>query len=313
MDSTQTPIAPVARPLVETAPPEPALEADRPEVVVRDARDTVRSSIRHAWAERHLAPRLGVRVLVKRIAGTKLGLSWLVIRPVMETVGMTLLFGGLLQVPAPGPVPYFLFVLAGLTGWRLFERTVYFQTRSFDLYRKMMKGVAFPLLLIPIAAAAFPAVEIAVYLLVFVVSVLVFLLVDGQLYLQIDTLALIAGFALIITSAFGLGFWTSVLNAKARDVRLGIRYVLQFWLFLTPVVYPLSALPKAYEWIAAVNPMTAPIELVKSGLLNVGNVRPDDLLLSVCFAAVMLASGLWFYAREARRSIDVLGELEEGE
>jgi lipopolysaccharide transport system permease protein len=252
-------------------------------------------------------------VLVKRIAGTKLGLSWLVIRPVMETVGMTLLFGGLLEVPAPGPVPYFLFVLAGLTAWRLFDRTVFFQTRSFDLYRKMMKGVAFPLLLIPIAAAAFPAVEIAVYLLVFVVSMLVFLFVDGQLYLQIDTLALIAGFALIITSAFGLGFWTSVLNAKARDVRLAIRYVLQFWLFLTPVVYPLSALPKAYEWIAAVNPMTAPIELVKSGLLNVGNVRPNDLLLSVCFAAVMLASGLWFYAREARRSIDVLGELEEGE
>ena len=302
----------MAPPLVETGPPGLA-EADRPEVVVRDARDTIRSLVAHAWAERHLAPRLGVRVLVKRIAGTKLGYSWLVIRPVMETVGMTLLFGGLLQVPAPGPVPYLLFLLAGLTAWRLFDRTVYFQTRSFDLYRKIMKGVAFPLLFIPIAAAAFPAVEIAVYLLVFVVSVLVFLLVDGQLYLQIDTLALIAGFALIITSAFGLGFWTSVLNAKARDVRLGIRYVLQFWLFLTPVVYPLSALPKAYEWVAAVNPMTAPIELVKSGLLNVGNVRPDDLLLSVCFAAVMLASGLWFYAREARRSIDVLGELEEGE
>jgi lipopolysaccharide transport system permease protein len=302
----------VAPPLVETGPPGLA-EADRPEVVVRDARDTIRSLVAHAWAERHLAPRLGVRVLVKRIAGTKLGWSWLVIRPVMETVGMTLLFGGLLEVPAPGPVPYFLFVLAGLTAWRLFDRTVFFQTRSFDLYRKMMKGVAFPLLLIPIAAAAFPAVEIAVYLLVFVVSMLVFLFVDGQLYLQIDTLALIAGFALIITSAFGLGFWTSVLNAKARDVRLAIRYVLQFWLFLTPVVYPLSALPKAYEWIAAVNPMTAPIELVKSGLLNVGNVRPNDLLLSVCFAAVMLASGLWFYAREARRSIDVLGELEEGE
>lgn len=312
MDSTQTPIAPVAPRLVETAPPSLA-EADRPQVVVRDARDTIRSLVAHAWAERHLAPRLGVRVLVKRIAGTKLGLSWLVIRPLMETVGMTLLFGGLLQVPAPGPVPYFLFVLAGLTGWRLFERTVFFQTRSFDLYRKMMKEVAFPLLLIPLAAAAFPAVEIAVYLLVFVGSMLVFLLVDGQLYLQLDTTALIAGFALLITSALGMGLWTSVLNAKARDVRLGIRYVLQFWLFLTPVVYPLSALPKAYEWIAAVNPMTAPIELVKSGLLNIGNVRPDDLLLSVCFAAVMLASGLWFYAREARRSIDVLGELEEGE
>jgi lipopolysaccharide transport system permease protein len=305
--------------LVETEPPGLVVapdrpeETDRPEVVVRDARDTIRSSVAHAWAERHLAPRLGVRVLVKRIAGTKLGLSWLVIRPLMETVGMTLLFGGLLQVPAPGPVPYFLFVLAGLTGWRLFERTVFFQTRSFDLYRKMMKEVAFPLLLIPLAAAAFPALEIAVYLLVFVVSMLVFLFVDGQLYLQLDTVALVAGFGLIITSALGLGLWTSVLNAKARDVRLGIRYVLQFWLFLTPVVYPLSALPKAYEWVAAVNPMTAPIELVKSGLLNVGNVRPDDLLLSVCFAAVMLLSGLWFYARQARRSIDVLGELEEGE
>jgi len=313
VDSTQTPIAPVAPPLVETAPPELAADVDRPEVVVRDAPDTIRSSVRHAWAERHLAPRLGVRVLVKLVAGTKLGLSWLAIRPLMETVAMTLLFGGVLQVSSPGPAPYFIFVLAGLTGWRLFERTVYYLTRSFDVYRKVMKEVALPLLLIPLASVAFPAVEISVYFLVFAVSIVIFYFVDGQFYLQIDTLALLGGFGLILTTAFGIGLWTSVLNGKARDVRLAIRYVLQIWLFVTPVIYPLSALPKGYVWIAAVNPMTAPIELVKSGLLNTGDVRADDLLLSICFAAVMLVSGLWFYAREARRSIDVLGEVEEGE
>ena len=313
MDFTQTPVAPVASRLVETAPPAPAVEAAPPEVVVRDAPDTIRSSIRQAWAERHLVPRLGVRVLVKLAAGTKLGLSWLAIRPLMETVAFTLLFGGVLQVSSPGPAPYFIFVLAGLTGWRLFDRSVFYLTRSFDVYRKLMKEVALPLLLIPLASIAFPAVEIAVYLLVFAVSILVFYFVDGQLYIQIDTFALIGGFGLILTTAFGIGLWTSVLNAKARDVRLAIRYVLQIWLFVTPVIYPLSALPKGYAWIAAVNPMTAPIELVKAGLLHTGNVRPDDLVLSVCFAAVMLLSGLWFYAREARRSIDVLGELEEGE
>ena len=313
VDSTQTPIAPVAPPLVETAPPELAADVDRPEVVVRDAPDTIRSSVRHAWAERHLAPRLGVRVLIKLAAGTKLGLAWLAIRPLMDTVGATLLFGGVLQVASPGPAPYFIFVLAGLTGWRLFQRTVFYLTRSFDVYRKVMKEVPLPLLLIPLAAFAFPAVEIAVYFVVFAVSILAFWGIDGQFYLQVDTLALVGGFGLILTTALGIGLWTSVLNGKARDVRLTVRYILEFWLFLTPVVYPLSALPKAYEWIAAVNPMTAPIELVKAGLLNTGNVRPDDLVVSICFAAVMLVSGLWFYAREARRSIDVLGEIEEGE
>lgn len=313
MDSIQTPEAPTTPRLVGAPHPGPALDAERPEVVVRDARDTIRSSISHAWAERHLAPRLGVRVLVKLVSGTKLGLSWLAIRPLMETVGMTLIFGGLLQVSAPGPVPYFIFVLAGLTGWKLFERTVFYLTRSFDVYRKLMKGVVLPLLLIPVASAAFPIVEISVYLLVFAASIVVFYFVDGQVYLQINTLAVLSGFALILGSAVGIGLWTSVLNGKARDVRLTMRYVLQIWLFLTPVVYPLSALPGPYKWIAAVNPMTAPVELVKSGLLNVGNVRGDDLTVSICFAAVMLLSGLWFYAREARRSIDVLGEIEEGE
>lgn len=314
MEPTQTPVAPEPARLVENAAGSPSavFEPVSP-VVVRDAPDTIRSTVRDAWAERHLAPRLGVRVLVKLVAGTKLGLSWLAIRPLMETVALTLLFGGVLQVSTPGPAPYYIFVLAGLTGWRLFERTAFYLTRSFDVYRKIMKEVALPLLLIPLAATAFPAVEISVYLLVFIVSIGVFWAVDGQLYLQVDMLALLLGFGLIMTSAWGIGLWTSVLNGKARDVRLTMRYVLQIWMFMTPVVYPRSTLPGGYEWIATVNPMTAPIELVKSGLINVGDVRAPDLTVAVGFAAVMMLSGLWFYAREARRSIDVLGDIEEGE
>ena len=278
-------------------------------VTVADTPPGVWTLVREAWRERRLAPQLGTRVLLKLIWGTKLGAWWLVLRPTMDTLGKALIFGGLLGVAAPGGVPYFVFLLAGLIGWRLFDRIVLYATRSFDMYRKLMTQIDFPLLLTPLSSAAFPLVEVSVYVAVFLGAVLFFLVLHGQLYLAfgVESLMAVGGLAILVSAACGIGFWTSVLNGKARDTRLVMRYVLEFWLYLTPVVYPLTAIPPAYRVLFEANPLTAPIEMVRLGLLGTGEVGLYPALWSIAFAAIAVTSGLCFFSREARRSVDIHG------
>ena len=285
-------------------------------VTVTDTPPGVWTLVRETWRERRLAPRLGTRVLLKLIWGTKLGAWWLVLRPTMDTLGKALIFGGLLGVAAPGGVPYFVFLLAGLIGWRLFDRIVLYATRSFDMYRKLMTQIDFPLLLTPLSSAAFPLVEVSVYVAVFLGAVLFFLVLHGQLYLAfgVESLMAVGGLAILVAAGCGIGFWTSVLNGKARDTRLVIRYVLEFSLYLTPVVYPLTAIPPAYRVLFEANPLTAPIEMVRLGLLGTGEVGLYPALWSIAFAAIAVTSGLWFFSREARRSVDIHGpDAEEDE
>lgn len=278
-------------------------------VTVTDTPPGVWTLVRETWRERRLAPRLGTRVLLKLIWGTKLGAWWLVLRPTMDTLGKALIFGALLGVAAPGGVPYFVYLLAGLIGWRLFDRIVLYATRSFDLYRKVMTQIDFPLLLAPLSSAAFPLVEVSVYVGVLLVAVLFFLTVHGELYLALgfESLAALGGLAILVAAGCGIGFWTSVLHGKARDTRLVMRYVLEFWLYLTPVVYPLSAISPGYRVLFNANPLTAPIEMVKLGLLGTGEVTLYPALWSTAFAAIAVTSGLWFFSREARRSVDIHG------
>lgn len=286
-----------------------------PVVRIMEPRTSAWASVRDAWRYRGWIPWFGARVLVKRIAGTKLGWLWLLIRPLVDTLGKALIFGAVLQIAAPNAVPYFVFLLAGMTTWRFFERWVFQATRSFDQYSKLMKGLKFPLLLVPFSAGAYPLVEASVYFLVFAGAIVTYLFIDGILYLRLspDLLVAAAGLALALVSAWGVGLWVSVLNAKARDWRYIMRYVLEIWLYLTPVVYPLSAVPPSIRTFALLNPLTAPIEMVKLGLLGAGRVETVSVLSSLSFVVLMVSSGLWFFTREAMRSIDLHGASDEEE
>lgn len=274
-------------------------------VVVEDVRRPIRTDLREAWRERRLLLPLGVRLLAKLIAGTKLGRLWLVIRPFMASLGMALIFGGVLGVATPNGIPYLVFFATGMLCWRMFERVVFFATRSFDLYGKLARTIDVPLLLVPLGATSYPAVEVAMYAAILIGSLLFYLVRDGAMYLQFGPGLLVglAGLGLALAMAVGISLWTSVLNGKARDTRLTIRYVLEFWLYLTPVIYPLSAVPAAYQRLATLNPMTAPVEMAKYGLIGAGTVEPRLVAYSVAFTLVMLVSGLWFFNREAVRSI----------
>lgn len=277
-----------------------------PEATLIDRPQSALSHVREAWRERRLLPWLGVRIITRIFAGAKLGRAWLLIRPLMDTLGKALIYGGILAAPSANNVPYFIFLTVGMTGWMLFQRSVYFATRSLNIYRRLMREFNFPLLLAPISVSALGIVEMGFYFLIAAGAFGYYWYADGVLYLEIGPQLLygVAGLAGCLVFSWVLGIWLSVLNAKAEDVRLTLRYVLGFWLYLTPIIYPFSAIPPQYQGVASVNPMAPWIELVKKGFLGAGELRPVPLLWSMGLIVVIGVSGVWYFNREAQRSMD---------
>jgi len=236
-------------------------------------RSPIHVELVEAWRHRALLPLLGSRIVMKTYAKTILGRWWLLILPLMDTLGKTLIFGGLLKISTPHAIPYLLFLLVGMQGWRLFQRTLYLGTRSFDRYAKLTRSFQFPILLVPLASTAAGLVEFAVYLLIIAGTLTYYWAADGVFYLQLqpELLLGLAGFALCILFAWGLSFWTAVLNSRARDTRLALRYVFQLWLYITPVIYPLSTVPGSLRTLAQINPMAPIIEMTKYGLIGAGH------------------------------------------
>jgi lipopolysaccharide transport system permease protein len=278
----------------DAAPRHAANEA----VVIRDHQPTVREMVSQTWGYRSLILRLGMRRIVKGYSGTRIGRPWLLIRPLFSIFGMALIFGSVLQAPSNG-VPYLLFLLIGTIGWTVIERTVFWATRSVDIYHKVVGRLAVPVLLAPAAALAPVLVDVLVTGGIGVGVVAYYTISTGELAIQLgpSTLIAVAGLLLGLMLAFGIGVWLATLNALARDVRILLTMGLPIWMYITPVIYSVDSLPERWRWLGTVNPAAAPVEMVKEGLLGIGFVTAPQLAVSIGAMIVILSTGLWFMTR----------------
>jgi lipopolysaccharide transport system permease protein len=192
---------------------------------------------------------------------------------------------------------------------------LFWATRSFDRHARFTRRFAFPLLLVPVAGTAFAWVEFAIYTGIAVFMFVLFAVTDGVLYLALgpELLMGLAGLLLAALLALGIGLWLCVLNARWRDVRLTLRYVLEIWLYATPVIYPLSQIPSGFRTIAQINPMTPIVEMTKQGFLNAGDVTGGGVIWAVSATTIAVGSGLWFFGRYAARFISPLLVVDDEE
>ena len=288
------------------------LDGGQHDAVVHEYRPTMRGMVADTWRERHLILRLGIRHIVKGVSGTRIGAPWLVLRPLLSIFGMALIFGSVLGVPTNG-VPYLLVLLVGMTGWIVIERMVFWSTRSFDIFRKVAGRLEVPVLLVPLAATALMLVELAVMAGIGACTALYYTITECAPVINTGpTIVLaLAGYALGFAVAVSIGLWLATLNALARDVRLVLRYFLQIWLFVTPVIYTVDSLPERWRFIATINPAAAPVELVKSGLLDIGGVTGAQLAVSFGAVVLLLPTGLWFLTRLAPTLLSAPAYIDE--
>lgn len=276
-------------------------------VVIEPRRVSLVSNLTALWQYRNLLWYLILRFIASRYRETVLGWLWLIIRPVLPALLFTAVFGGLADVPSEG-IPYFLFFLTGNCLWHFFYNALIFTTRSLRSGRKFLTKIYFPRILVPVASLAVPAAELLSYFALVVGTIVFFWFKDGKLYtpLRPELLVCVLCFLLTLVFSLGIGLWTCVLNAQARDVRYSLPYLCHLWFYVTPIAYPLSAVPEKWKGFVLLNPMTTAIEGFRWSLLGVGGIAPVYAVLAGVVSIGMLLLGLWFFSKAESRFIDNL-------
>lgn len=288
---------------LSAALPESALSAlslpDEPLVTIRPSRRWVALDLKELWAYRELLYFLTWRDVKVRYKQAVLGIAWAVIQPVATMVIFTVFFGKLAKMPSDG-IPYPIFSYAALLPWMFFLNAVTNSSNSLIGSANLITKVYFPRLIIPGAAVVAALVDLGI-----ASGVFVGLFGYYRYSLTWNVLLFPVLVVLTVLLALGVGLWTSALNVKYRDVRYALPFVLQLWMFATPVIYPSSLMPERWRWVLAVNPLTGIIEGFRASLLG----RPvmwGALGYSAVITVLVLVYAAFYFRRTERQFADIV-------
>lgn len=249
---------------------------------------------REIWEYRELLYFLVWRDVKVRYKQTVIGIAWAVLQPVL-TMGVFWLFlGKLAQLPSDG-LPYAVFYFGGLVPWTYFAYSLNTATNTVVNHQNLLTKVYFPRLVLPISAVMSGLVDFAVGFILLILVTLGYHIVPGLPILWLPLLLLLA-----VCTALGVGLWLSALNALYRDVRYIMAFVVQFWMFASPVMYPSTMVSKKWPhwaWLYGLNPMTGVIDGFRWALTGRGQPPGLLLLVSAVMVLILLIGGLMFFSR----------------
>jgi lipopolysaccharide transport system permease protein len=251
------------------------------------------------WRYRELALVLALRDLKVRYKQTVLGLAWVVIQPLAAAAIFTVVFGRLAGLPSEG-LPYAVFVYSGLVLWTYFSGALDSVAQSLVQNRELVTKTYFPALVAPFALALPGLVDLAVSLVVLGIVMAAYGVAPGLALLLLPLW--VAGCLLVVLAA---GLWLSALNVQYRDVRHTMTFLVQVWLFASPVVYASSLVEGAWRYLYALNPMVAVLDGFRWSLVD-GPAPGREALVSLAVVALLLAGGLVYFLRSERRFADLI-------
>lgn len=247
------------------------------------------------WQYRELLYFLIWRDIKVRYKQTALGAAWAIIQPLFSMLIFSLFFGRLAKMPSDG-IPYPLFSLAALVPWTFFANGLNQSSNSLVASANLLKKVYFPRLVIPIATVLAGVVDFALSFVV-LLGLMAFYGITPTINLLWMPLFLL----LALVTSLAVGLWMSALNVKYRDVRYIVPFVIQVWMFSTPIVYPSSLLPASWRTIYGLNPMVGVVEGFRWALLGT-NTAPGFMIAVSATAALLLLIGGAFYFRHMEKS-----------
>ncbi len=255
--------------------------------------------LRELWRFRELAYFLALRDVKVRYKQTALGIAWVLLQPLLAMGIFSIVFGqrGL----ATAGVPYPVFVIAGLVPWFYFANATAGASGSIVGNTQLISKVYFPRLAIPLAAVLANLVDLAIGLLLLLV-----LLVAFGVGLSLKLLLLPILIVLAVLTALAVSVWLSALDVQYRDVRYAVPFLLQVWLFATPVIYSVEDLPERWRPLLALNPMSGLIESFRYVMLSTGEPPLPKLMLSTLIVITVLGTGLLYFRRMERTFADVI-------
>ena len=290
----------------ESSPSEPATRQipsvpNEPLVVIEPRSSWKALDLRELWAYRELLYFLTWRDVKVRYKQTFLGVAWAVIQPLFTMIIFTLFFGRLAGMETrTGGIPYPLFAYAGLLPWTFFSNALTTSGNSLVGNANLITKVYFPRLIVPTAAVAAGLIDFAIGFVMLVV-----LMVYYQTPITPNLLMLPVLVLLITLLATGVGMWLAALNVKYRDIRFALPFVIQLWMFISPIIYPTDILPAKYHWLFSLNPLTGIVEAFRSSLFG----RPFNwtaLTVSALITVFSLIYAGFSFSRVERRFADII-------
>jgi lipopolysaccharide transport system permease protein len=252
------------------------------------------------WHYRELVYFLTWRELRVRYRQTFFGGSWAVLQPLMTMVVFTIVFSRLIGVPSEG-IPYPVFSYAALVPWTFFATAMARGGNSLIQDPNLLSKVYFPRLALPLAAVSALLVDFGVAFVILLGMMAYYGIVPGA-----EVLTLPLFLALAYLTALAVAVWLSSINVKYRDITYVVPLLSQFWLFLTPVAYPITLVPDEWRVVYGLNPMVGVVEGFRWALLGTDSADLGTLLASTVVVLVLSVSGLFYFRRTEREFADVV-------
>jgi lipopolysaccharide transport system permease protein len=271
-----------------------------PAVVIRPSRNWVALNLRDLWAYRELLYFLTWRDIKVRYKQTVLGAAWAILQPFLTMVVFSVFFGRLAKVPSEG-VPYPIFTYCALLPWNYFAGALDRAGNSLVGSANLITKVYFPRLVVPMSAVLAGLLDFAIAFVVLIGMMLFYGIVPTAAVLALPAFILLA-----MVTALGVGLWLSAMNVQYRDVRYAIPFLVQFWLFASPVAYPSTLVPERWRTLYGLNPMAGVVEGFRWALLGSGRAPGPMLTVSAGVAVVLLVSGTFYFRRMERTFADIV-------
>jgi lipopolysaccharide transport system permease protein len=253
------------------------------------------------WRYRELVYFMTLRDIKVRYKQAVLGIAWALIQPLLTMVVFNVIFGNLAKMPTDGGIPYPLFSMAAILPWQLFANALQRSTLSLSTNSNLLTKIYFPRLIIPVSAVLAALVDFC-----FALLVLAGMMVYYRAWPTINILWLPLLILLTLLTALAVGLWLSALNVQYRDVQHMVPFLVQVWMYASPVVYSTSLIPQGiWRYVYGLNPLTGVINGFRWVLL--GGQPPDLMfLISVAVVIVLLISGLFYFRRMERNFADLV-------
>jgi lipopolysaccharide transport system permease protein len=273
---------------------------DAPLFVIEPSKSWVALNLRDLWAYRELLYFLTWRDVKVRYKQTLLGVAWAILQPLLTMLIFTLLFGRLAGIKSDG-IPYPIFAYAGLLIWTFFANAVTNSGNSLVGSANLITKIYFPRIIIPGAAVGAGLVDLGIAFLIQIGLMLYYHVTITRAIVMVPLLVLLATLL-----ALGVGMWLSALNVKYRDIRYAIPFLIQLWMFASPIIYPESMLQGKMRYILRLNPLTGIVENFRVALFGHSNFHWQSLGISAAITLFILIYSAYSFRRMERSFADIV-------
>jgi len=272
---------------------------DQPLILIESEEAGVQLALPDLWAYRELLYFLTWRDIKVRYKQTVLGALWAIIQPLATMLLFTLVFNRLAGLDT-GDVPYPLFAYTGLLLWTFFANAVINSTSSLVNNTNLITKVYFPRMFIPAAAVGAGLVDFAIGSLMLVALAFYYQVAPGWGILLLPLFLLLS-----VVMSLAVGMLVSALTVKYRDLRHALPFLIQFWMFASPVIYPLQQVPETWRFLIALNPVTGIIEGFRASLLG-GTLDRPATIIAVAMTLILFAVSFYLFRRIEETFADLI-------